>query len=650
MFFGRAVVAALISMSTFAAAATVLAVTGGRIELSDQPSRRLDTRANAATAENGVTSIEVGSGALTITVLRPADVGTAVIHACDEPAPTDRVTFRLDPSDRNISFTRIFTSEIQCLTSTTPVQVLVDANGTVAESATARGDQYASLPSPVELSTIGVAASETIVIPRPGRLAVDATAAVIALEVLTSTAQTAQGFVTAYGCDEQPVYVADLFYRWGRSANVAAVPLAPGEDLCIFSSGQITLRTTLLGELRPDGPNPDALPPSWSYVPGQVPAPSLRPINPIRRLDTRFGIGRTGTDRLRANETLELNMTEFMSPLTTAISMNVTAVGGTGAGFLTVWPCTPTRPTASNLNFSTSSAVPGLVVSKLSPNGSVCISASSDVHVVVDVNATYEADGGLNAVPVEPERILDTRYAVGTSRRDRVPAGSVFELQVTGAKVPTDAGAATINVTAAASDVDGFITVYPCDEDRPTASNLNFRVGEASPNLVTTSLSATGSVCLYSSQSVHLIADLAAWYGPDRPAGLIEMAPVRVLDTREPIGVSAAGRIAPAEVIELDFASVPNVAADADAVVMNVTAARAAGTGFVTVWPCDQERPTVSNLNIRAERTVANLTTVKLSAAGTVCLAASSETHLIADLAGYLTGVPVNGNALVLGS
>lgn len=82
---------------------------------------------------------------------------------------------------------------------------------------------------------------------------------------------------------------------------------------------------------------------------------------------------------------------------------------------------------------------------------------------------------------------------------------------------------------------------------------------------------------------------------------------------------------------------------------MNVTAAQSASIGFVTVWPCDQARPTASNLNIRPDRTVANLTTVKLSAEGTVCLATTSSTHLIADVAGYLTDEPVDGDQLVLG-
>ncbi len=637
-------------------ASTVSAAPGGRIELDDPPVRTIDTRTGQGAPQGKVTTIPLGSGILQVWAVSPEASGSAVVHPCSEPAPTDRITFRLDPA-QPVQFNRIFTSDTSCLTSTVPIHVIVDDGGSVSAASAGTGDQYVSLPGPIDVSTQSLAENATTRIPRPAQVTTDATAAVIGLEALQNEDP---GFISTYGCDGQRPVFADLSFSRGRVANVAAVPLAPGEDICVYASASVTLRTTLLGELRGDGPNPEALPPSWNFVPAQVPAPSLRSINPVRRLDTRDGTGRAAVSNagvlrpdtlpLRANTTLELSFDDLVGPLTTAVSMNVTAANAQADGFLTVWPCDGPRPQASNVNFTTSGAVPNLVVTKLSPIQTVCIEASSEVDVIADVNGTYEDDGGLNAVPVEPVRILDTRSSVGTAIAGRVTAGNEIELQVTGGDVPADAGAATLNVTATGSDQNGFVTVYPCDSARPTTSNLNFRAGEAAPNLVTTALSAAGTVCLYTSNNVHLIADLSTWYGLDRPAGLVDLAPTRVLDTRQPIGVAAAGRVAPSRVVELDFALTPSVAADADAVVMNVTAAQAEGIGFVTVWPCDQTRPTVSNLNIRPGRTVANLTTVKLSATGTVCLATTSSTHLIADVAGYLTDVPVSGNALILRS
>lgn len=635
----RTAIALLVAaVSSAVAASPVSAAPGGRIELRDEAMRTIDTRVGGTSAK--VTSIEIGSGVLQVWAVRPEAAGTAVIHPCSEAAPTDRITFRFDPT-QPIQYNRIFTSDPTCLTSTTPIHVIVDDGGTITSTSTADGDQFVSLPTAIPGTTRVIGPNGSVVIPRPAQLTVDATAAVVGVEVLQNADP---GFVTAYGCNESRPFFADLSYSRGVVANVAAVPIAAGEDICVYSSAEVTLRTTLLGELRSEGPTTEALPPNWNFVPGLIKAPSLRSVNPVRVLDTR------STAALVADQTFELSFGDLVGPLTTAVSMNVTAANATDNGFLTVWPCDGGRPEASNLNFTSSGAVPNLVVTKLGPDGTVCISANSAVNVIVDVNGTYEDDGGLNAVAVEPVRILDTRTAVGTFGRERVEAGNEIELQVTGGDVPADAGAATLNVTATGSDENGFVTVYPCGSPRPTASNLNFRAGEAAPNLVTTALSDTGTVCLYTSQAVHLIADLASWYGVGRPAGLIDLAPTRVLDTRQPIGVETAGLVTSSRVVVLDFALTPAVAADADAVVMNVTSAQAAGIGFVTAWPCDQARPTVSNLNIRPGRTVANLTTVKLSATGTVCLATTSSTHLIADVAGYLTDVLVDGEELVLDS
>lgn len=99
----------------------------------------------------------------------------------------------------------------------------------------------------------------------------------------------------------------------------------------------------------------------------------------------------------------------------------------------------------------------------------------------------------------------------------------------------------------------------------------------------------------------------------------------------------------------LEVAGQNGVASDADAVVMNVTVTEPEAEGFVTVWPCDQSIPTVSNLNYSPGETNPNLVTVKLAADGTVCLYTLARAHLLADVAGYLTDQPIDGQALTLG-
>jgi hypothetical protein len=67
-----------------------------------------------------------------------------------------------------------------------------------------------------------------------------------------------------------------------------------------------------------------------------------------------------------------------------------------------------------------------------------------------------------------------------------------------------------LNVTALGADGPGFVTVYECGVDRPTASNLNFGVGSVSPNVVFTAVSAAGTVCVFvgGTSAVHLIVDV----------------------------------------------------------------------------------------------------------------------------------------------
>ena len=52
---------------------------------------------------------------------------------------------------------------------------------------------------------------------------------------------------------------------------------------------------------------------------------------------------------------------------------------------------------------------------------------------------------------------------------------TTLPLQVTGrGAVPGDATAVVLNVTVTQPLGSGFVTVYPCGDPRPLASNLNF--------------------------------------------------------------------------------------------------------------------------------------------------------------------------------
>lgn len=113
--------------------------------------------------------------------------------------------------------------------------------------------------------------------------------------------------------------------------------------------------------------------------------------------------------------------------------------------------------------------------------------------------------------------------------------------------------------------------------------------------------------------------------------------PTRVLDTRAPIGVATAVKVAPGGVVSLKLAGTNGIPADAVAVTMNVTVTDASSGGYVTVYPDGTATPNVSNLNFTAGATVPNVVVAGLGADGVVDLKNSSAgtVDLVADLEGY---------------
>jgi len=78
--------------------------------------------------------------------------------------------------------------------------------------------------------------------------------------------------------------------------------------------------------------------------------------------------------------------------------------------------------------------------------------------------------------------------------------------------VPAGATSAVVNLTATATSAAGYVAAYPCDQARPSVSNLNFDGGTSAANLASVRLSATGTLCLSANVGTHLVADIAGWY------------------------------------------------------------------------------------------------------------------------------------------
>ncbi|NEA54463.1 right-handed parallel beta-helix repeat-containing protein [Streptomyces sp. SID13666] len=366
------------------------------------------------------------------------------------------------------------------------------------------------------------------------------------------------------------------------------------------------------------------------------------PIGPVRVLDTRDGTGTTG-GTVPAGGTVELPVAgQHGVPAdgVTAVTMNVTVTEPVAGGFLTVYPHGDDRPTASNLNWTPGQTIPNLVTVQVK-DGKVSFynGSAGTVHVLADLLGYFSTTGS-GFTPTTPSRLLDTRSAVGAPKGP-LGSGATVDLQVAGVKGIPASGltSVTLNVTATEPKSGGFLTVYPHGTDRPTASSLNWSKGQTIPNLVTVPVK-DGKVSFYNhSDGVQVLADVTGYFTASGGDKFHAVAPHRVIDTRAPWFADGVGEWIPAAPVGgHQTQGVRDVAySNAEAVSLNVTVTQGTQIGFMTVYPRDSARPTVSNLNWTAGQTIANQVVVANNEAGMNSFynASAGSVELIADLNGY---------------
>ena len=373
-------------------------------------------------------------------------------------------------------------------------------------------------------------------------------------------------------------------------------------------------------------------------------APELISINPQRVLDTRAAsrVGYTGaTPAAGAVVKVQIGGVANVPTGLTNVLLNVTAINSAGGGFVTAYACGTAAPTTSNLNPRASATTTNLVSAPVAADGSVCLFTLQPTDLIADL-VGYRPTGS-SFVSTVPERLLDTRP--GSGRIGYTGAqptdGQTVTLKVTGtgvAQVPANAKAVFLNITALDATVDGFVTVYPCGSAQPLASSENTAAGEVRANLVAAKVGANGTVCLFTSRSSNLLADIQG-YEP-ATSNYTPLVPERVLDTRPGSGQVGYSGLKPTDgqtvEVKVTGFGTSQIPATAGSVMLNIVATATDGTGWATVYPCGSPRPVASNLNYnRVGDTTSNLVSAKVGDGGRVCIYTLTSTHLIADMNGY---------------
>lgn len=377
----------------------------------------------------------------------------------------------------------------------------------------------------------------------------------------------------------------------------------------------------------------------------QAPAPTaiatataagFQPVEPARIVDTRENLGATA---LVAGVSKRIQVTGRggVPQGASAVSGNFTVVGPAGNGFLTLWNCSTSQPVVSTVNFSAGQVTPNAATVPLDPTGGVCVYSNVGHQLVIDVNGYYSDGGTSRFTPLSPYRIADSRSNHGT---DHLSPGETVALRVAGVGgVPADATAVSLNVTSTDAWSNGFITAWACDDSQPFVSNLNQTPGKARPNLVITPVADDGTVCLFTSGDVEMVVDVTGYYSPTSTQRFVPSAPFRFVDTRDryraELNIGTGGApLGAGQVLRVQVAGVRGVPADAKAVSVNVTVTGAAGSGYITAWPCG-DRPLASTANYTAGESVSNAAQLPLSESGQVCFYTQAATHVVVDMNGW---------------
>jgi alpha-tubulin suppressor-like RCC1 family protein len=241
--------------------------------------------------------------------------------------------------------------------------------------------------------------------------------------------------------------------------------------------------------------------------------------------------------------------------------------------------------------------------------------------------------------PVAPARVLDTRNGSGGLKPFAANAEQTLKLTANAGIPASNVSSVVVNLTVVNAPADGFVTIWPSGESKPSTSNINFKSGQTIANQVTVKVGADGKIKMLSNASgTNLLIDVSGYYSAkDGNAGsrFSFTAPTRILDTRSGTGAPKA-QLGDGQSINVKVAGIAGVPADAKAVTLTLTAVAPSASGYMTVWPSGSEKPVVSNINYAGGVNIANQVTAPIGADGSISLFnAGSKTDAIFDIIGY---------------
>lgn len=252
---------------------------------------------------------------------------------------------------------------------------------------------------------------------------------------------------------------------------------------------------------------------------------TFEPLAPVRVLDTRFGTGGLATFAHGVPQTLKVTEANGIPAGAAAIAANLTAIGQTTAGRLSVTTAPDPAPTTNTLNFSASGTRSNGIFAPLDGDGELSITFNSSStttatsEVILDVTGYFVAGtSGLRFVPLNPARLMDTRpIGVLSALSGPFSMGTARTFDVTGHwGVPAGAAAISANLTVIEQSRSGNVSVTTTPDDEPDTSTISFPSSGTRSNGFVVALDVDGDAAATfrstGAGTVNLIIDMSGYF------------------------------------------------------------------------------------------------------------------------------------------
>lgn len=237
-----------------------------------------------------------------------------------------------------------------------------------------------------------------------------------------------------------------------------------------------------------------------------------------------------------------------------------------------------------------------------------------------------------------PNRIAYTRSGLGV-RKGVLGAGTVVAVPVASSgtnAVPANATAVVISLSGIDAQGGTYLSVY----SRTYGGNSTLNLGSKDPNATVTAVvklnSSHGFMLRNAAAPTDALVTLLGYFAaPEATGGLgyVALAPHRVLDTRAPIGISRAAKLAPNQSVTVDVAP-GGVPAGATVAMVNMTALNQTASGYLTAYP---SAPQVVGSVDYGQYSRSNLVAVPLVNRKFAVQNRFASTDAIVDVVGYFS-------------